>query len=244
MRIKEKHLRKMIQEEILNETPLVDISNFNVPPQDEVEKLKYASIGYPRTRSRRPQYRAGGYEKIAKELMRDTEDDWAIVTLSSIVPDTRALVDSPAFRSWIADRNYSPGTRVLVSASTPVDRDFRSPAWQIIHDIFGHTLEWFWSTRFSDYVSSLSNELQGALHDALPSEFRISKNRRDVIPDIFGAILTRRFSISEAQSAVERISTETNKMRHHDAVRSMFDAVDTWLARQRIQNDVIIMTPF
>ena len=249
MRITEGQLRRIIREEILNEAPpLIDMPTFENPfTLDRSEP----SIGHPRTRSRRPKYRRGGYDAIARELMKDTEDNWVIITLSDF-RRAKQIIKADAFKAWLEEKGYPPGTRVLVVAGTPVKGDFRTPAWQIAHDIFGHAIEYEWFSFVRDHrVSDVTvAKITNALHGALPKEMQLSRPRAqgpsDIVPDILGAILLRKFDQETAMQVVDGLAGDDPVAGRYYAmlVKGLFDSVDKWLQTQTNEDGIIIAMPF
>ena len=249
MRITEGQLRRIIREELLNEAPpLIDMPSFENPySQDRTSP----SIGHPRTRSRRSKYRRGGYEEIARELMRDTEDDWVIITLSDF-RYAEDVIKTDAFKAWLKERSYPPGTRVLVVAGTPVRGDFRTPVWQIAHDTFGHAIEHDWNrfTRDQRVSSSAVTKVTNALHGALPKGLQLGRpgaqGNADIIPDILGAILLGKFDQGTAMQAVDKLAGDDQMAGRYYAmlVKGLFDSVDGWLETQTNEDGIIIAMPF
>jgi hypothetical protein len=249
MRITEAQLRRIIREEILNEAPpLIDMPSFENPfTLDRSEP----SIGHPRTRSRRPRYRRGGYDAIARELMRDTRDDWVIITLTDF-RRVKQFVETDEFKVWLREKDYPPGTRVLVVAGTPVKGDFRTPAWQIAHDTFGHAIEYEWFRFVRDHrVSDKAIEtVTRALHGALPKGMQLSRPRAqgtlDIVPDILGAIILGKFDQETAMQVVDELAGDDPVAGRYYAmlVKGLFDSVDKWLETQATEDGIIIATPF
>jgi hypothetical protein len=251
MRITESLLRRIIREEILNESPpLLDLAIYD--KNSIYPGRKAPSIGHPRMRSRRPQYRGGGYERIAKELMEDTEDNWVIVTL----PDFRGaseLVKTEEFKKWLGSK-YKPGTRVVVVAGTPVERDYKTPGWQIVHDIFGHSIEHEWNRYKRDQRAGETtiDKVTRALHSALPKHLQLAKaSGSDFIPDILGSILLQKFDREAAMQVVESLiadKEETEKPYYEklytNIAMSLFESVDVWLMNNTDENGVTIAMPF
>jgi hypothetical protein len=246
MRITESKLRRIIREEILKEAPpLIDMPSFENPfTLDRSEP----SIGHPRTRSRRPRYRRGGYDAIARELMSDTEDKWVIVTLTDF-RRAKQVIETDAFKAWLRERGYPPGTRVLVVGGTPMKGDFRTPAWQIAHDIFGHAIEYEWFRFVRDHrVSDKAIEtVTRALHGALPKGMQLAnRNESDIVPDILGAILLRKFDRETAMQVIDGLAGDDQVAGRYYAtlVKGLFDSVVLWQQTQANEDGIIVATPF
>ncbi len=242
MRITETLLRRIIREELLSESPPGYIDYFENPLSQDTTS---PSIGYPRTRSRRPKYRKGGYENIARELMKDIEDNWVVVSLSDF-RYAKDVIKTEAFKTWL-NQKY-PGYRVIIAAGRNYKGDIRTPHWQIAHDIIGHSINQIWG-RYQ-YDQFIPGDVQAAaisaLHRALPDEMRIAPARGDdTAPDILAAIMLNRFSREEAMAVIDRLSgdDETARRVYTMLVDSMFESVDRWLS-QEDEDGIIIARPF
>ena len=193
MRKAEIALRKIIREELLNEVPLGDMPTVpgyrSIIPSSE----RLPAVGHPRTRSQAPEYRGAGYDEAAREIMSNTEDNWVIVTPDNVL-DLDRYVNSSEFKNWLKEKDYPKGTVVIVVRSNQFSGDGSTPAWQIVHDIFGHTIEQYWFKHFSTEADfALINNLIPALHKALPDTFRLTTAVNDMMPDILGSIYVSRF---------------------------------------------------
>ena len=243
MRITEGQLRLIIREELLNEAPpLIDMPSFDNPRSEK----NVPSIGHPRSRSKSPRYRAGGYDRIARELMRDTPDDWVIVVFNDSWYSESAI-KSPAFKKWIEDKNYPPGTIIVVVGSSSLPGDYRTPAWQIAHDIFGHAIDNYWARTAKHVlyaVDDLVRPISDIIHRILPAEMRLSKIADDMQPDIFGAIFLRKITKEEALTAVADGLPAEFSERAQKIVESMFDVVDDWTEVQRSKSGTAVLYSF
>jgi hypothetical protein len=252
MRITEMLLRRIIREELLSEAPpLLDIEPFENPLSQD---RSAPSIGHLRARSRRPKYRKGGYEEIAREIMRDTKDSWVIVTLSDFRYSSQ-VSESDEFKAWLKEKSYPPGTRILVVAGTPVKGDYKTPDWQIAHDIFGHSIEHEWNRYRYGHGAGLDTTIEkvtAALHRLLPKSMQLAKsNGDDIIPDILSAIVLERFDLETAMQVVGRLTADKDEKEkpyyeklYTKIVTALFDSVDSWLTNHTDENGVIIATPF
>ena len=187
MRITEGALRRIIREEIIGEAPLDDIITYDVDQRPR--RLRSPSVAHPRSRSRYKRVSGKGYMDIARDLMRSTKDNWVIITPSD-TGRIKMTLDSTRFKEWLEEKrkHHPPGTIFALVGIAPLDNDFRTPEWSVIHDLFGHTLEEELGQR-RPQMTSIPAELVWALHRSLPRELQISKSRKDQLPDVLSAIL-------------------------------------------------------
>lgn len=222
MRVTKKQLRQILasvlRESALLETPLDGYVQMRPTPYN------YPSIGY-----KIPQYRGEteaqsfeNFETAAKVLMSDTEDNFIIVTKPDITHD----YGEEAIMAEISRRGIkmTPDTRILLIESVSLDGDYNTPNWVVAHDIIGHTIENFFIKKYSnelslqtetnpDYLSDLKfmfydifRRITPALHSsAISPEMRMSsQNRLDMSPDIFSAILLKKFDTAEALKVIQK----------------------------------------
>jgi hypothetical protein len=239
-------LRKIIREELLSEVPLWDMPTVPGDSGTIPRSERLPAIGHPRTRSQAPEYRDEKYDEAAREIMSNTEDNWVIVTPDNVL-DLNRYVNSSEFKSWLKEKDYPKGTVVIVVRSNQFSGDGSTPAWQIVHDIFGHTIEQYWFKHFSTEADfALINDLIPALHEALPDTFHLTAAVNDMMPDILGSIFVGRFPQEKAQDVVMGMAGHRDQAWIHQArrsVRSMFNAVKMWISDRRTAG-VSIVTSF
>jgi hypothetical protein len=247
MRITEGQLRRIIREEIIGEAPLDDIIKYNVTQRQRSERTP--SIAHPSTRSRYKRTHGAGYMDIARDLMRSTKDNWVIITPSD-TGNNYLTVNSPRFKEWLDEKRtqHPAGTIFAFVSGTPVGGDFNTPAWAVIHDLLGHSIE---SNTAAVRMRRIPRALRLALHSALPSELQISENRDDVLPDILAAILLGRLDIDTAhrisKDYVSQHRDEQDRRgefferavrQHEDIIDDMFAAVDEFVTDARAEGFV------
>jgi len=251
MRITESILRQLIREEILSEDPLDFAGNFNVLP-DPGDSPTY-------TRSATKAIGHAGFKKKAyalnaKVMFQDTQDSWAIVSLS----DTRfaeRTIKKPEFKLWLKEKGITSGTKILVVAGRHPDPvDFKSVRCAIGHDIIGHTLAnasdstrpniWKriinnWRDSYDVDIddiaeravwSSMSRDLKvGGIDDALPdilfAIFRGKLNKDNKEAMMKAAIV----AIEEKIPANEREPGDSNTWAKM-IVEHYFQTVENWIA--------------
>jgi hypothetical protein len=144
MRITEGQLRRIIRETILNEVPLGGDSPFtpierpsakapvavDQQDDDDIEDPPIYSVGYSNASENRPE---------AIRLFEKIPDNWDIIPVEN-VDNLAAFVRSLKFKQAIEDRNYPPGTKILVIGSQPSEGDFTEAEWVVRHDIVGHAI--------------------------------------------------------------------------------------------------------
>ena len=246
MRITEGQLRQIIREELIGEAPLDDIITYDVNQRQRSERTP--SIAHPSTRSRYKRTSGASYMDIARDLMRSTKDNWVIITPS----DVRDLtVDSPRFKEWLAEKRkqHPAGTIFALVGQSPVSGDFKTPAWAVIHDLLGHSIENSGSVDRMRRARAVegARELRLALHSALPRELQTSKDKKDHLPDILAAILLGRLDPDTAHRISKEYVTRRrdehgdyygenfkSAVRQHDEIiEVMFAAVDEFITDAR-----------
>ena len=243
MRITESTLRRIIREELIGETPLDDIITYDVNQRQRSERTP--SIAHPSTRSRYKRTSGASYVNIARDLMRSTKDNWVIITPS----DVRDLtVDSPRFKEWLTEKRkqHPAGTIFALVSTSPVGGDFKTPAWAVIHDLLGHSIENSGVDRMRR-AREVPRELRLALHSALPRELQVSKDQNDNLPDILAAILLGRLDPDTAHRISKEYVTRRrdehgdyygenfkSAVRQHDEIiDGMFAVVDEFVTDAR-----------
>jgi hypothetical protein len=250
--ISEVHLVKMlVREMILRETPLDDFVNYDKVTMSD-DSQPEPTIAHPENRSRAPEFAGEKYVEVARELMKSTKDNWVIVTLS----DTRSNKygrKGQDIRDWVETirPNYPEGTIFAVSVSAAYEGDHAEPKWQVLHDLFGHTLADIGTS--DSRINARVNEI---VHEALPKELQISFDRTDSLPDIFAAILLNRLTRKQALAIVEAIeypddlsdhsamiafaSIEGRREFDRWTVNTWFNIVEEWLGEARRDGYVVL----
>lgn len=206
MRITERQLRRIIREEIISETPLDDIITYDVnrrPP-----RVRSPSVAHPRSRSRYRRVSGKSYMDIARDLMRSTNDNWVIITPSDTGRSNKTL-DTIQFKEWLEEqrKQHPPGTIFAYAGISPLDNDFKTPEWSLIHDLFGHSLEEALARRPD--VNSIPDKLVWALHKTLPRVLQISRYSADQLPDVLAAILLGDLTPPAAHAVAEDLVTQS-----------------------------------
>jgi hypothetical protein len=246
MRITESTLRRIIREEIIGEAPLDDIITYDVNQRQRSERTP--SVAHPSTRSRYKRTSGASYVDITRDLMRSTKDNWVIITPSD-TGMSDLTVGSPRFKEWLAEkRTQHPAGTIFAFVSTPpVGGDFKTPAWAVIHDLLGHSIENSGPVDRMRRVRWAPRELRLALHSALPRELQVSKSNDDKLPDILAAILMGRLDPDTAHRISKEYVTRRrddhgdyygegfkSAVRQHDEIiDGMFAAVDEFVTEAR-----------
>ena len=226
MRVTKRQLRQILtsvlRESALLETPLDGYVQMRPTPYN------YPSIGYkiPRSRGETEAQSFENFETAAKVLMSDTEDNFIIVTKPDITHD----YGEEAIMAEISRRGIkmTPDTRILLIESVSLDGDYNTPDWVVAHDIIGHTIENFFIKKYSielslqtetnpDYLTDLKfmfydivRRITPALHSsAISPEMRMSsQNKLDMSPDIFSAILLKKFDTAAASKVIQKYMSQ------------------------------------
>lgn len=188
--------RKYVKESLLNEVPLADFGydDYDYPETDlwgDVER-RGPSVGY--IKSKDP-----AYKDQAIKFFDQTKDLWYVVFLKTTFesPYNFEKIEEgdedglyKRIKQMQIDNNWDPKGKYIVVSFPPFkDDDESTPAWQIAHDIIGHTIE---STmRGGARIKSewgYSKSLD-TIWGSLPKEMQISTmNKKDRLPDVFAAI--------------------------------------------------------
>jgi len=246
MRITEGQLRRIIREEIIGEAPLDDIITYDVNQRQRSERTP--SVAHPSTRSRYKRTSGASYMDITRDLMRSTKDNWVIITPSD-TGMSDLTVGSPRFKEWLAEKRtqHPAGTIFAFVSVPPVGGDFKTPAWAVIHDLLGHSIENSGPVDRMRRVRWAPRELRLALHSALPRELQVSKSKDDKLPDILAAILMGRLDPDTAHRISKEYVTRRrddhgdyygegfkSAVRQHDEIiDGIFAAVDEFVTEAR-----------
>ena len=230
MSISQKVLRSLIREILLKETPLIDMPVYPYYSSSDF------SISHPFNRSQK-----GNYEAKAKELMKNTKDNWVLMTgpfsFSKPVED---------YEKWIEGKNYPPGTLVIFVDSSPMKGDYDTPIWQIVHDIFGHSILSFFTRK---EVEDIGDTIAKYLLRLLPKEYQNiwdPEGNNDALSTVLGAIFTGKLKRQRVDAALPKymndIIAEVNSKDFTSAdvmrcVATMFTSVEAWT--QDLRNDAI-----
>lgn len=221
-------LTTVLRESALLETPL---DGYVQMPRRPYLGREYPSVGYniPQTRGKTEAESFEDFETTAKVLMSDTEDNFIIVTkphvgYTNIEEEILAEISRRGIK-------MTPNTRILVVESTPFNDDYvvdyDTPDWVVAHDIIGHSIENFFMEKYYNdlnlqvkkpkYLSDLKfmfygiiKEIAPALHlTAISPEMRMSKNNKeDMLPDIFSAILLKKFDIVAVSRVIQNYMSQ------------------------------------
>jgi len=231
MRVTRRQLRQILthilKESALLETPLDGY--FWMPADRKKEPSQRnrgwgTSVGYriPIKPSETEAKSAEDFEKRAKVLMSDTKDNFIIVTNEDVARvQSEEEIMKEIIRRGI---RVTPDTKILVILSEPLEGDYDSPDWVVAHDIIGHSIENYAKKMFYLNVYSkqkraqiLMSNLNLMLYDIIdkvapeihkaalaPEMMMSSKNNRDMLPDIFAAILLKKFDKDEASRVIQK----------------------------------------
>ena len=216
----------------LKEGPLDDFAEYS-----EYETPKAPSIGYGLGNET--------FVKRAKEIMAPTGDNWVIITVGD-VSGLESKIDGYLFQSWLKEKNYPKGTKIIVVGSVPYEDDYIEPEW-ILHDILGHSIGnkyfaargarspdgWLSPYTFARQSGSpilpeykqtedLRKNVVNSLLQLLPQDMFKAEVLFDRIYDIFGAIAMGQIKIDQALPQME---TEEEK----ELTKDIFDFVDSWV---------------
>ena len=184
---------------------------------------------------------------IARDLMRSTKDNWVIITPSD-TGKSALTVKSDGFKEWLAEKRkqHPAGTIFAFSNLSPLGGDFKTPEWSVIHDLLGHSVEASAEGPDGARMRRTPPELLLALHESLPRELQISRNKSDLLADILAAILLGRLSLDTAHKISEDFvaglrpaelrsgpSVERSRREHAERVDYMFAAVDEFVEGAR-----------
>jgi hypothetical protein len=195
--------RQYVNEELLNEVPLEDFGyvdrDYPKYDNDSNDPRRGSSVGYKLSTD-------PAYKDQAIKFFDQTKDLWYIVFLKTTFDspynfkkieegDEEGLYE--IVKQMQKDNNWNPNGKYIVVSFPPFgDIDESSPAWQIVHDIIGHTIETKNSSRIRTIQELPDDEDEdkypdslNAIWSSLPAEMQISEmDEGDRIPDILGAI--------------------------------------------------------
>ena len=227
-------LRSIIRDMILAEAPLVGDGIYRY----EVDPITASNIGTNSFGVLRPavSYKLSAdpaWREQARVLMRNTEENWAIVTFS--VADTyghfaRDDTKWSQFNQWIREQGIPKGTRIIVIGSPTFAEDYDSVLWAVGHDIFGHTL--------AEFVlkTEPSPNMIRMIHESLPETAQLATDLKDFLPDIYAAIFLKIVSREYFDELLESnklpFGTLILSVRQQirDQLAAMFEGVDEWIA--------------
>lgn len=218
-------IRALIREQIIFETPLMDVIPFKNRAASKERKADLGdfhpyqkakpAIGYKISRKFKgsEEKRRKDFADVAKVLLSNSYDNWYVIVLNDVGDTDSAtshayeVVESDEFKKWISSLNIPKGSKIIVPSSSRVDRDYLSPEWQIAHDVIGHSimkhlqLKLWYDLQSIDDCRLFHREV---VWETLPDEFKISKhNKIDRLPDIFAAIFANKFDKQKAILAIE-----------------------------------------
>ena len=236
MRITERRLRSIIRDMILAEAPLVGdgIYRYEISPRENEERGMprniYPSIAY--NQSTDP-----AWIDEARVLMRNTTENWAIVSLSrsdyfAEGPTGTIPLETPRFNKWLRDQKIPEGTRIIVVAAGNYPGDYENVAWAIGHDIFGHTLAGEVNARmlYLGGATAGSGPYSNMIHSRLPEIAKLSKDSEDYLPDIFAAIFLKVVSKEYFDEMLNSINNDKTRANIIEVLDLLFETVDKWIS--------------
>jgi hypothetical protein len=245
MRLNEQLLRSIIRDMILTEAPLVGdgIYRYEVSPGENEERGMprniYPSIAY--NQSTDP-----AWIDEARVLMRNTTENWAIVSLSRSDyfdegPTGTIPIETPGFNKWIRAQNIPKGTRIIVIGSGNYPGDYENVAWAIGHDIFGHTLSGHSPDIDFGSGTSGSGPSINMIHSHLPEFARLSTDDTDRLPDIYAAIFLKIVSREYFDEMVNSIESDKFRELVINVLDEMFEGVDSWISSIPVDKPYVII---
>jgi hypothetical protein len=239
MSISQKVLRSLIREMLLKETPLIDMPVYPNSSPD----ISRVSVSHPATRSTK-----GNYEAKAKELMKNTKDNWVLITGNTNTNNFSK--SSEDYEKWIEGKNYPPGTLVIFVDSSPLEGDSNTPIWQIVHDVFGHSIQNLFVQSFDKEINDMGvaeeigEEVAQFMMTLLPKEYQIVWNSEfasDALPTVLGAIFTEKLKRQRVNAALPELLGKQIFDASNDEIKScvdiMFRSVEEWT--QNLRNRAI-----
>ena len=239
MSISQKVLRSLIREMLLKETPLIDMPVYPNSSPD----ISRVSVSHPATRSTK-----GNYEAKAKELMKNTKDNWVLITGNTNTNNFSK--SSEDYEKWIEGKNYPPGTLVIFVDSPPMEGDSNTPIWQIVHDVFGHSIQNLFVQSFDKEINDMGvaeeigEEVAQFMMTLLPKEYQIVWNSEfasDALPTVLGAIFTEKLKRQRVNAALPELLGKQIFDASNDEIKScvdiMFRSVEEWT--QNLRNRAI-----
>jgi hypothetical protein len=251
MKITESQLRRIIREEILGEGPFDEFITPSEPPvtPSYADYKAHPSIAHPSRRSKDERYKGEKYTDIVKDLMRNTKDNWVIITPADVRDRYRLGTDE--FNEWLSSerKRRRPGTIFAFAASMPMSGDDLAPQWAVVHDLFGHTLDEFWQRHGGRRREKAISEpaIVSQLHSVLPIKHRMSYESGDMMPDVLAGILLGALTHDRAREVVGEqflnSATDDEIAEAQELVDHMFRDVDAWLEKARADG-FVTLTPW
>lgn len=253
MRIVERQLRQIIREALLREGPFDDFITPSEPPvtpsyKKQPNYKQHPSIAHPLSRSKEERYEGEKYIDVVKDLMRNTKDNWVIITPNDV--RDRARLGTDEFNEWLRiEKKRRPGTIFAFAASMPLPGDENTPQWAVVHDLLGHTLDEFWQRHGGRRREKAISEpaIVSQLHSVLPIKYRMSYDPGDMMPDVLAGILLGALTQERAHEVVgeEFLNSATDEeiAEAQEHVDHMFRDVSAWLENARADG-FVVLAPF
>ena len=244
-----KLIRALIREQILSETPLMDIIPYKAgKPEGNFSSKTSPSIGYrlPSKLKGTEKEKRKQFTDAAKVLLADSEDNWYIIVIKHAVLKSKGYtmsedtINSPDFKSWISSLRIPKGSKIIVPINASYEGDYLGPEWQIVHDIIGHTISAYWDGN-KEFRSGLAQVYdfwtrldESIVWNTLPEEFKISKrNKEDRMPDIYAAVFANKLDKQAAAKAIdERLQyaerENKEKISGTDIINCLVEIVERW----------------
>ena len=236
----------LIREQILSETPLMDI----IPFKNKRDNLQWTnsnapSIGYnlPSKLKGTEKEKRNQFTDSAKVRLADSKDNWYIIVLKDISggrESTLAVINSPEFVQWVNSLKIPERSKIIVPAQSSVKGDYRAPEWQIVHDIIGHTIYRYYrhniknNLEIEDHEEIFNlfedsyNEHKNITWSSLPDEFKISKrNHEDRLPDILAAVFANKFNKQKAVEMYKKLNI-FNMTNVNNSLDTLYKIVEKW----------------
>jgi hypothetical protein len=244
MKLTKAQLRKIVRTNLL-ETPLMDIIPFKNKRIRNEFTSSTPSIGYklPSVMKGTEQEKRNQFTDAAKILLADSEDNWYIVVLKNVgyyKYDPSNIIKSPEFLQWMSSLNIPKGSKILIPGQSNLKGDYRTPEWQIVHDIIGHTIYKYYRKEIkTNFEIEGHEEIFNLFEDAyeehknitwqsLPDEFKISKrNPDDRLPDILAAVFANKFDRQKAVEMYEKLNI-FNMTNVNNSLDALYKIVESW----------------
>ena len=249
-RFSESRLRNIIRRELLREGPFDDFISPSDPPvtpsyKKQPDYKQYPSIAHPLTRSKEQKYEGEKYIDVVKDLMRNTKDNWVIITPNDV--RDRARLGTDEFNEWLRSEKLRRPDRIFAfAASMPLPGDENAPQWAVVHDLLGHTLDEFWQRHGGRRREKAISEpaIISQLHSVLPTKYRMSYDPGDMTSDVLAGILLGALKYDHAREVVaKKFQDEHSADEITEAlelVDHMFRDVDAWLKKARAEGFVVL----
>jgi hypothetical protein len=204
MKIKKRDF-KILVKTLLSETPLSDI--IRIPDMGKNSGFNLSSVGYnvPKNINQSLEDAIKEFDEKAKVLMSSSEDNWYIVLFEEYKDSNEIDEINKKLKKY----NIPPNAKIIAITSSPLDKDYKTPEWTIIHDIIGHTLAKYipiamrqsyksWSKNISKIMNYLDDISPNLHKSCVPVELRIA-SPGDLMPDIWASILLKKFDFDCAK---------------------------------------------